>query len=134
MNLRVFALLPLAAAALAQTQPRYLDKETFFQMETITAPDIAPDGLVCENTKAFRPQFFGDRAVEKSRFNVATLEGASQHRLVADGEQSNIVALLVDAQVLQSQLGRNPLGSADADDADALTRQIFRFLNLRFCE
>ncbi|HTS30531.1 MAG TPA: S9 family peptidase [Bryobacteraceae bacterium] len=43
MKLRIFALLCLNVTALAQA-PRYLDKETFFQMETITAPDIAPDG------------------------------------------------------------------------------------------
>jgi dipeptidyl aminopeptidase/acylaminoacyl peptidase len=44
MHLRLFAILSLAGLALAQPKPRLLDKETFFQMETITAPDIAPDG------------------------------------------------------------------------------------------
>jgi dipeptidyl aminopeptidase/acylaminoacyl peptidase len=44
MKPAVPALLCLAFVALAQTQPRYLDKETFFQMETVTAPDISPDG------------------------------------------------------------------------------------------
>jgi len=45
MNVRVCSLLALAAAAcFAQPKPHYLDKETFFQMETVTAPDISPDG------------------------------------------------------------------------------------------
>jgi dipeptidyl aminopeptidase/acylaminoacyl peptidase len=44
MKTAVPALLCLASVALAQTQPRYLDKETFFQMESVTAPDISPDG------------------------------------------------------------------------------------------
>ena len=44
MKTRALAVLFLVALALAQPQPRYLDKETFFQMETITAPDISPDG------------------------------------------------------------------------------------------
>jgi len=44
MKTRALAVLFLVALAFAQPQPRYLDKETFFQMETITAPDISPDG------------------------------------------------------------------------------------------
>src|SRR5947208_816852 len=45
MNIRAYLLLSLTAiVAVAQPKPRYLDKETFFQMETVTAPDIAPDG------------------------------------------------------------------------------------------
>src|ERR1051326_322755 len=44
MKLRLLALFSLAVLAPAQSQPRHLDKETFFQMESITAPDIAPDG------------------------------------------------------------------------------------------
>jgi dipeptidyl aminopeptidase/acylaminoacyl peptidase len=38
------ALLGVAAVVSAQPKPRYLDKETFFQMETVTAPDISADG------------------------------------------------------------------------------------------
>jgi dipeptidyl aminopeptidase/acylaminoacyl peptidase len=38
------ATLVLATLVAAQTKPHYLDKETFFQMETVTAPDMAPDG------------------------------------------------------------------------------------------
>src|SRR5215472_3568726 len=44
MSHRSLALLLAAAAAFAQPKPRYLDKETFFQMEAVTAPDISPDG------------------------------------------------------------------------------------------
>ena len=45
MNVRFFSLVALAAAAaVAQPKQRYLDKETFFQMESVTAPDISPDG------------------------------------------------------------------------------------------
>src|SRR5580704_16458034 len=44
MTHRTLAILLLAAAAFAQPKPRYLDKETFFQMESVTAPDISPDG------------------------------------------------------------------------------------------
>jgi dipeptidyl aminopeptidase/acylaminoacyl peptidase len=45
MNVRACTFFVLAAAAaFAQPKPRYLDKETFFQMETVTAPDISPDG------------------------------------------------------------------------------------------
>jgi len=44
MKTAVLTLFCLAAVALAQPQPRYLDKETFFQMESVTAPDISPDG------------------------------------------------------------------------------------------
>ena len=41
-----FALIVAAAAVapLAQHAAKYLDKETFFQMESISNPDIAPDG------------------------------------------------------------------------------------------
>jgi len=44
MQIRIFVLPALAFLALAQPKPRLLDKETFFQMESVTAPDIAPDG------------------------------------------------------------------------------------------
>jgi dipeptidyl aminopeptidase/acylaminoacyl peptidase len=44
MKLCAFLLPALAAIAAAQPAPRYLDKETFFQMETVSAPDISPDG------------------------------------------------------------------------------------------
>jgi dipeptidyl aminopeptidase/acylaminoacyl peptidase len=44
VNPRILTSLLLAATALAQPKPHYLDKETFFQMESITAPDISPDG------------------------------------------------------------------------------------------
>ncbi len=45
MNVRACSLFVLAATlATAQPKPRYLDKETFFQMESVTAPDISPDG------------------------------------------------------------------------------------------
>jgi len=44
MKVRVFSLVLFVTLAWAQPKPRYLDKETFFQMETLTAPDISPDG------------------------------------------------------------------------------------------
>jgi dipeptidyl aminopeptidase/acylaminoacyl peptidase len=45
MNVRACTFFALGAvAALAQPKPHLLDKETFFQMETVTAPDISPDG------------------------------------------------------------------------------------------
>jgi dipeptidyl aminopeptidase/acylaminoacyl peptidase len=49
MNVRLFVTLFVAALAAApvsfcQLKPHYLDKETFFQMESVTAPDISPDG------------------------------------------------------------------------------------------
>jgi dipeptidyl aminopeptidase/acylaminoacyl peptidase len=45
MNVRAFTILAIATTAVfAQPKPHYLDKETFFQMETVTAPDISPDG------------------------------------------------------------------------------------------
>ena len=44
MKVRVFSVVLFVALAWAQPKPRYLDKETFFQMETLTAPDISPDG------------------------------------------------------------------------------------------
>ena len=44
MKTAVGVLLGFALLATAQPKPRYLDKETFFQMETVTAPDISPDG------------------------------------------------------------------------------------------
>ncbi len=45
MNPRLLtAWLAFTAIAAGQTKPRYLDKETFFQMETVTAPDLSPDG------------------------------------------------------------------------------------------
>ncbi len=33
-----------AAAYAAEKQPKYLDKETFFQMEGVSNPSISPDG------------------------------------------------------------------------------------------
>lgn len=44
MYRHAFCLLLLAALASAQPKQRYLDKDTFFEMETVTAPDISPDG------------------------------------------------------------------------------------------
>ena len=44
MKVRVFSLVLFVTLAWAQPKPRYLDKDTFFQMETLTAPDISPDG------------------------------------------------------------------------------------------
>jgi dipeptidyl aminopeptidase/acylaminoacyl peptidase len=44
MYRNAFCLLLLAALASAQPKQRYLDKDTFFEMETVTAPDISPDG------------------------------------------------------------------------------------------
>ena len=44
MKLRALTLFVVAGLATAQPKPHYLDKDTFFQMETVTAPDIAPDG------------------------------------------------------------------------------------------
>lgn len=41
---RLLLSLLLAASAFAQPKTRYLDKDTFFEMETVTAPDISPDG------------------------------------------------------------------------------------------
>ena len=42
--MRFTILLVVASLSFAQSKPRYMDKDTFFQMETITAPDISPDG------------------------------------------------------------------------------------------
>jgi dipeptidyl aminopeptidase/acylaminoacyl peptidase len=45
MNVRACTLFALAVVpAFTQPKPHYLDKETFFQMETVAAPDISPDG------------------------------------------------------------------------------------------
>ncbi len=42
-----------ASAALAEPKPRILDKETFFQMESIANPVIAPDGSQIVFTRGF---------------------------------------------------------------------------------
>src|SRR6185436_11012446 len=42
-----------SAAASAQPKPRVLDKETFFQMESIANPVIAPDGSQIVFTRGF---------------------------------------------------------------------------------
>ncbi len=44
MTVRILTALVLTSVTFAQPKPRYLDKETFFQMETVAAPDISPDG------------------------------------------------------------------------------------------
>ncbi|HEY6213614.1 MAG TPA: hypothetical protein VIW45_15080, partial [Vicinamibacterales bacterium] len=54
--------LPIAVAALvlavqwapaAQPAPKYLDKDTFFKMESISNPQIAPDGSQVVFTRGF---------------------------------------------------------------------------------
>ena len=47
------AVLLLAVPALAAEKPRYLDKETFLQMESIANPVIAPDGSQIVFTRGF---------------------------------------------------------------------------------
>jgi dipeptidyl aminopeptidase/acylaminoacyl peptidase len=54
VNARSSAVLLLAAVpVLAADKPRYLDKETYFQMETIANPVIAPDGSQIVFTRGF---------------------------------------------------------------------------------
>ena len=56
MNVKMLSLagaVVFALPALAADKPRYLDKETFFQMESITSPVIAPDGSQIVFTRGF---------------------------------------------------------------------------------
>jgi hypothetical protein len=44
----ILATVLIAAVALpaaAQPKPKYLDKDTFFQMESVSSPQISPDGM-----------------------------------------------------------------------------------------
>ncbi len=52
-GLSAVALSILATAATAQPKPKLLDKETFFQMESIANPVIAPDGSQIVFTRGF---------------------------------------------------------------------------------
>ena len=53
LALFTFLLAGGVAPAQAQAKPRYLDKETFFQMESIANPVIAPDGSQIVFTRGF---------------------------------------------------------------------------------
>jgi len=55
MHLRALALFLLASAlpALADGPSRYLDKETFFQMESVSNPEISPDGSLIVFSRGF---------------------------------------------------------------------------------
>ena len=79
----VLALVLVAPAvpALAANPPRYLDKETFFQMESIANPEISPDGSLIVFSRGFV-----DTTKDQNQSNLWLVDGKGERlRQLTDG-------------------------------------------------
>ena len=81
-----------ASAALAQPKPRILDKETFFQMESIANPVIAPDGSQIVFTRGFVD---GKKDQNASSLWIVDARGAVQDNARQSIQKHRVIKLFV---------------------------------------
>jgi dipeptidyl aminopeptidase/acylaminoacyl peptidase len=80
-----FVLLSYGAAALIAQKPKYLDKSTFFQMESVTSPAMSPDGSTILFSRGYV-----DLMRDQNRSNLWAITSAGERlRQLTDGAWSD---------------------------------------------
>src|SRR5690349_16692043 len=83
-------------------------------------------GMLAQNREAFLLQFLAPNTIECSGVGNAGFDGLRLNVLIAEHLQQNIVALRIEAEMLEPEQHAHPGGATDASQADFLATQVFR--------